>query len=173
MEFYQRLLVIVFQVFVIRNAMVFCLSNKILLRRHEGMQLARGVFRTEETSSQKECASLCAGESSCFSVNYKKSGWDQGKCEMNNKLLNQSKQYLQNNTEFDYLEIVREVRFPVSVCAYRLFEHFFCQNTFQLLPLNLFVILFQTCPRNKAELTGSYKEICNLTLTSFLETIWK
>ena len=128
--------------------MVFCFSSKILFREHEGKYLAGSVFKIENTSSQEECTSLCAGESCCFSVNYKKSGWDQGRCEMNNKLLNQSKQYLQNNTEYDYVEIVREVSYSFIVHACRFFESFLCQNTFQL-PLNLFVILFSDEPKRR------------------------
>ena len=52
---------------------------------------------------------MCARDNSCVSVNYKKSGEDQGRCELNNKLLSDSKENAFDNEEFDNIGIIERV----------------------------------------------------------------
>ena len=88
---------------------VFCSYNKILLRRQQGMYLVKSVIKTEQAISEAQCGSLCSRVSSCASVNYKKSGLNQGMCELNDKLVEECEENRRVNYEFDYLEVVKSV----------------------------------------------------------------
>ena len=92
---------------VFRYETVFCFNNKVMFRRQEGTYLANNVIKTDKTSNEFECGALCSRESSCVSINYKKSGSDKGKCELNDKLMEAGQK--QGNYEYDYLELVKWV----------------------------------------------------------------
>ena len=106
MKLYQKITIIL-HVFVLWCHGVY---NNAVFRREGGTNLANNVINTKQRTSEAECGILCSKESSCVSVNYKKSGSDKGKCELNDKLMEDSEENKERNSEFDYLEIVQRVR---------------------------------------------------------------
>ena len=93
---------------ILRYATVFCFYKKVMFRRQEGTFLADNVIRTDKTSNEFECGAICSKESTCVSINYKKSGSDKGKCELNNKLMEDSEANRRMDREYDYLELVSD-----------------------------------------------------------------
>ena len=58
---------------------------------------------------------LCSRESSCVSINYKKSGLNKGKCELDDKLMEESEENRRKNCEYGYLELVSNVSLFMQV----------------------------------------------------------
>ena len=92
--------------FVYRNRSLFT-TSAVSSRRRE--IFGKHVIKIEKNRSELACGSLCSRENSCVSVNYKKSGKDQGICELNNKTLEDSDKDGRKKGEFVNLAIVERV----------------------------------------------------------------
>ena len=88
----------------------YCL-NKVMLVKDRGLYLKESFIRAVHGNTEFECGVHCSKEPLCVSVNFKTSGKDQGRCELNNATLGASKR---NNClrhpEYSYLEILNRVR---------------------------------------------------------------
>ena len=109
MKFYQKL-VIAFHLLVIRYGTVLSFYTDAFFRRKEGTYLADSIIKTVQTFEEIECGMLCSREISCASVNYKKFNFNQGRCELNDKLLEDPGGKKEKDPEFVHLEIVVRVR---------------------------------------------------------------
>ena len=107
MKFHQNLM-IAFQLLIFRYQTVFCQCNKVWFNHQEATYLANNVIKTEKAINVAHCGGLCLAENTCVSINYKKSGSDKGKCELNDKLMKDSQENKKNDSDYDYLEIVGE-----------------------------------------------------------------
>ncbi|XP_028414912.1 uncharacterized protein LOC114537999 [Dendronephthya gigantea] len=79
----------VFQKFAV-SFIVFVLSEcskEAVFRRNKQKYLANHVIETKQATSEFECGLLCDRHSLCTSANYKTSGKDKGRCELNNKTI--------------------------------------------------------------------------------------
>ena len=98
-----------FQLLLLCYKTASCVRNEALFRREEGTYLAKSVIKAKQGVTKAECGINCSRESSCVSVNYKKSGIDQGKCELNDKLLEDCEENEKSDSEWDYFEIIQRV----------------------------------------------------------------
>ena len=101
---------IVIQIVTYRVEIGHC-SLQAFFQRKEGKYLANNVLKTQQTASELDCAGLCSRERSCVSVNYKKSGENQGLCELNTKTLEDSKENVVEMSGFINLQIIKRVCF--------------------------------------------------------------
>ena len=72
-----------------------------VFRRNAQKYFANHVIEIKQTSSELECGMHCAGRKSCVSVNYKTSGVGKGRCELNNKTIEETS-YADRSTKPDY-----------------------------------------------------------------------
>ncbi|XP_028403163.1 uncharacterized protein LOC114525902 [Dendronephthya gigantea] len=100
----------VFQKFAV-SFIVFVLSecsNEAVFRKNKQKYLANHVIETKQAKSEFECGLLCARRSLCTSANYKTSGEDKGRCELNNKTMQATtNDDEQTNHEFNHLVIIK------------------------------------------------------------------
>ena len=82
--------------------------HEAIYRKIKGKHLTDSTFKRLRTQNALHCTSYCSRELSCSSVNFKISGADQGLCELNNKTMSERTDN-EENTEFEYLEIVLRV----------------------------------------------------------------
>ena len=80
-----------------------------LFKRKAGEYLANYAFRTEKANSEFDCTLLCSRETSCVSINYKKSGENRRRCELNNKTLQDSEENRKESSEFVYFWVIKRV----------------------------------------------------------------
>lgn len=91
-------------------------TQEAVLHRHVGKYLTNHVLRTEQTESEFQCVTHCVGHSStCASVNYKISGTDVGKCELNSQALQAATMKLDEDPDFNYLDFTQRVRKNVMI----------------------------------------------------------
>ena len=87
-----------------------CLQQAVF-RRNEQKYLANHVIATKQAATELECGMHCVAYGSCLSVNYKISGVNKGRCELNNKTLQETFNADQEiNSEFNHLYIIKKVR---------------------------------------------------------------
>ena len=87
-----------------------CLQQAVF-RRNEQKYLANHVIATKQAATELECGMHCVAYGSCLSVNYKISGVNKGRCEPNNKTLEETfNADKEINSEFNHLYIIKKVR---------------------------------------------------------------
>ena len=59
--------------------------EQVIFQRIEQKYLANHVFKIKQAGSELECGLHCLADKSCTSVNYKTTGVDKGRCELNDK----------------------------------------------------------------------------------------
>ena len=85
-------------------------SMQAVFRREEQKYLANHVITTKQAATELECGMHCVADGSCLSVNYKISGAGKGRCELNNKTLQETSEADQEtNPEFNHLYVVKKV----------------------------------------------------------------
>ena len=87
-----------------------CLQQAVF-RRNEQKYLANHVIATKQAATELECGMHCVAYGSCLSVNYKIFGVNKGRCELNNKTLQETfNADKEINSEFNHLYIIKKVR---------------------------------------------------------------
>ncbi|XP_028396174.1 uncharacterized protein LOC114520149 [Dendronephthya gigantea] len=84
-----------------------CSINELLFRKVAKRYLANHVIDTKLAGSEHECGLYCVRDGSCTSANYKTSGTGKGRCELNDKTLQEtSENDKKTNPEFNHLYLV-------------------------------------------------------------------
>ena len=83
--------------------------QQALFLRHEKKYLANHVIETKQADSELQCGMHCVADGSCASVNYKTSGIGKGRCELNNKRLQEASDEGTHKPEFTHLAVVKRV----------------------------------------------------------------
>jgi hypothetical protein len=87
-----------------------------VFHRSKEKYLANHVIATKQARSEIECGMYCARDGSCLSANYKTSGIGKGRCELNNKVLQETSDAdKQTNAEFNHLNIIKKVSKTTSI----------------------------------------------------------
>ena len=95
-----------------------------IFKRNEQKYLADHVVETEQAHSEFECGLRCiVSEKSCMSVNFKTSGIGKGRCELNNKTVEETSDVDDkiHHPEFNHLALMKLVSIQVNT-------HFFVQG---------------------------------------------
>ena len=86
-------------------------SEQTIFRRREQEYLADHVIETKQAGSELECGLHCLADTSCTSVNYKTSGIGKGRCELNDKTVEETPEVDDkiHHPEFNHLAVVERV----------------------------------------------------------------
>ena len=84
-------------------------TEQAFFLRNDGKYLANHVIETKQAVSDLECGLHCVAHASCASVNYKTSGDGKGRCELNDKTLQEIPDETTYDPEFTHLDVVHEV----------------------------------------------------------------
>ena len=84
-------------------------TEQAYFQRNEERYLANHVIDTKQADSELECGLYCVADGSCASVNYKTSGISKGRCELNNKTLQETPDEEMYNPEFTHLQQVSKI----------------------------------------------------------------
>ena len=95
-------------IFISKTPQGVCTEQAFFLR-NEQTYLANHVIETKQAGSELECGLLCVADGSCASVNYKTSGIGKGRCELNNKTLQEASDEGTHKPEFTHLGIIEQV----------------------------------------------------------------
>ncbi|XP_028403162.1 uncharacterized protein LOC114525901 [Dendronephthya gigantea] len=100
----------VFQKFAV-SFIVFVLalsdcSKEAVFRINKQKYLANHTIEINQTEFEFECGLLCARHESCASINYKTSGEDKGRCELNNKT-NEDDDDEKTDHEYNHLVMIK------------------------------------------------------------------
>ena len=102
----------------------------VIFQKSEQTYLANHVMETIHMDSEMKCGLHCAENKSCTSINYKTSGSDKGRCELNNKTVEETSDVddKKRDPEYIHLEVIERV-------SIQLFYTDLCTLLFQLLTL--------------------------------------
>ena len=89
-------------------------SLQAIYRKTKGKYLPNHVFHSVETKWEQECATHCLRDGLCASVNFQTSGRRKGLCELNSKTLSEAYEEVEDNMEFNHLDITERVRARVK-----------------------------------------------------------
>ena len=95
-------------IFIIQIQQGVC-TEQAIFRKNEETYLANHVIETKQTGSEFECGLHCVADGSCASVNYKSSGVGKGRCELNDKTLQETPDEETHNPDFVHLAVVKRV----------------------------------------------------------------
>ena len=84
-------------------------TKQAFFHKTEQKVLANYVIETKQADSELECGLHCVGDGSCASVNYRTSGDGKGRCELNDKTLQEIPDEGTRDPDFTHLAIVNEV----------------------------------------------------------------
>ena len=86
-------------------------SKQAIFKRNEQKYLADHVIETKQADSELECGLHCNADKSCTSVNYKTSGIGKGRCELNNKTVEEMTKVDDtiHDPEFSHLAVMKRV----------------------------------------------------------------
>ena len=84
-------------------------TEQAFFRKNEQKYLANHVIVRKQAESESECGLYCVADGSCASVNYKISGIDKGRCELNNSTLQEAPDEETHHREFTYLVFIEQV----------------------------------------------------------------
>ena len=84
-------------------------KQQALFLRIEQKYLSNHVIKIKQADSELECGIYCVADGSCASVNYKISGIGKGRCELNNRTLQEASDKETYNPEFTHLAVVKRV----------------------------------------------------------------
>ena len=84
-------------------------AEQAFFLRYKQKYLANHVIETKQADSELECGIHCVAFGSCVSVNYKTSGIGKGRCELNNKTLQETSDEKTHNPESTHLAVVKRV----------------------------------------------------------------
>ncbi|CAB4030524.1 Hypothetical predicted protein, partial [Paramuricea clavata] len=85
-------------------------SKQAMFHRNVQKYLTNHVIETKQAESELECGVYCVRHGSCASVNYKTSGIDKGRCELNNKTIQETSDADEktHNPEFNHIAIIKQ-----------------------------------------------------------------
>ena len=97
--------------------------GEVRFHRSEHKYLANHVMETTQVESEKKCAYRCAVNKSCTSINYKTSGSDKGRCELNNETVDEPDDVDEriDHPEFNHLAVMERVSIQFNI-IYALFN---------------------------------------------------
>ena len=104
----MNLLTICALIFISKITQVMCTEQAYFLRK-EQKYLANHVIETKQADSDLECGLHCVADGSCASVNYKTSGDGKGRCELNDKTLQEIPDEETQDPEFTHLAVDKRV----------------------------------------------------------------
>ena len=83
--------------------------EQAIFKRNEQKYLADHVMKKEQAESELECGSHCIADKSCTSINYKISGIGKGRCELNNKTVEETSDVDSkiHDLEFNHLAVIK------------------------------------------------------------------
>ena len=84
-------------------------TEQAFFLRNDEKYLANNVIETKQVDSEFDCGIHCVAHGSCASVNYKTAGIDKGRCELNDKTLQEIPDEGTYDPEFTHLDVVHEV----------------------------------------------------------------
>ena len=96
-----------------------CLASKqAIFKKSEHKYLADHLIETKHADDEMECSSYCAAEKSCMSVNFKTSGIGKGRCELNNKTVEETSDVDDkiHHPEFNHLAVIKRVSINTNLC---------------------------------------------------------
>ena len=100
-------------IFLLYFATLFCLENtqdKVMLSRTRELRIKDSFIKAVHANNEHECGVFCSKETLCVSVNFKHSGHDKGRCELNSKTVGESLQEAcLAHPEYNYLELFKQV----------------------------------------------------------------
>ena len=94
-------------------------SEQAIFKRNEQKYLADHVIETKQAGSEVECGMHCVANKSCTSINYKTSGIGKGRCELNNKIAEETSSVDDkiHDPEFNHLAVIkRVVSLQLKIC---------------------------------------------------------
>ncbi|XP_028403166.1 neurexin-4-like [Dendronephthya gigantea] len=98
-------------------------SKQVVFRKNKQKYLANHVIETKQAEFEFECGLLCARHESCASINYKTSGADKGRCELNYKTAKaRTDDEEETNYEFNHLVIIK----PIETSSTQNQQNFTC-----------------------------------------------
>ena len=87
---------------------IMCVQQAYFLRKQQ-KYLANHAIETKQAYSELECGLHCVADGSCASVNYKTSGDGKGRCELNDKTLQEIPDEGTRDPDFTHLAVVKRV----------------------------------------------------------------
>ena len=96
--------------------------GEVRFEKSEQKYLSNHTMETTQVDSEKKCVFRCAKNKSCTSINYKTSGSDKGKCELNNKTVDETDVDEKiDHSEFNHLAVIERVSMQYNLL---IFIHF-------------------------------------------------
>ena len=94
--------------------------GEVTFQKSAQKYLANHVMETTQVDSEKNCAFRCAANKSCTSINYKTSGSDKGRCELNNKTTDERNDVDEkiNRPEFNHLAVIERVSMQYNILIF-------------------------------------------------------
>ncbi|XP_028393209.1 contactin-associated protein-like 2 [Dendronephthya gigantea] len=88
-----------------------CQTVQVFFRINDGKYLANHVIETKHAETELECSILCVDHGSCVSVNYKTSGIGKGRCELNNKAIQDTSDVVKRSIDqnFKHIFIIKKI----------------------------------------------------------------
>ena len=85
--------------------------EQAIFERNEQKYLANHVVETKQAGSELECGLHCIADKSCTSINYKTSGIGKGRCELNDKTVEETSHVDDkiHDPEFNHLAVIERV----------------------------------------------------------------
>ena len=94
--------------------------GEVRFQRSEHKYLANHVMETTQVDSEKRCVFRCAVNKSCTSINYKTSGSDKGRCEVNNKTVDATDDVDEkiDRSGFNHLAVIERVSIQYNLVIF-------------------------------------------------------
>ena len=85
--------------------------EEVRFLKSEQKYLANHVMETKRADSELKCGYYCAKNKSCTSINYQTSGNDTGRCELNNKTIEETSNVNDkiHEPKFNHLAVIERV----------------------------------------------------------------
>ena len=83
--------------------------EQVRFLKSEQKYLANHVMETKQADSELKCGYYCAKNKSCTSINYQTSGNDTGRCELNNKTIEETSDDKIHEPKFNHLAVIERV----------------------------------------------------------------
>ena len=112
--------------------------EQVFFLRNEQKYLENHVIEIKQADSEFECGIHCVPDKLCASVNYKTSGIGKGRCELNNKTLQETSDEETYNPEFTHVVVIKQVSEIISA----IFSHlafFYSFSLFAMLNLGYLI----------------------------------
>ena len=94
--------------------------GEVRFQKSEHKYLANHVMETTQVDSEKTCAFRCTANKSCSSINYKTSGSDKGRCELNNKTVDETDDVDEkiDRSGFNHLAVIERVSMQYNLLTF-------------------------------------------------------